>query len=148
VLAFLAKTLKDGEAMNNCNECNAENYITGYLSCEEKTCMDDKGICFNCDFWTVKLRRRNPVVIDGGFYVPQSGNGPGMGGRRFDIKMPNGEEITTHNLSFCGDVPEHFRNRLPDNASFLNGAEKVQVGETTCFNGSRHHYTNGPLQKP
>jgi len=123
--------------MNKCNECGSEDYSTSYLDGEHKRCMDEKDVCFYCAFWTLKLLYPNPVVIDGSFYVPNWGKGPGMGGRRFDIKMPNGDEITTHNLSHCGEIPEHFRNRLPDNASFLNGAERVQVGETTCWNDSR-----------
>jgi len=119
-----------------CNECGTEGYSTSYLNGDNKKCMDEHGLCFNCAFWTLKLLHPNPVVIDGGFYVPQAGRGPGMAGRRFDIKMPGGEHITTTNLSFCGDIPDHFRDRLPDNASFLNGAEKVAVGETTCWNPS------------
>jgi len=122
--------------MHKCNECGEENYSTSYLSGDTKTCMDDKGLCFNCAFWTLKLLRRNPVVIDGGFYVANQGRGPGMSGRRFDIKMLDGEELTTTNLSHCGEVPEHFRDRLPDNAQFLNGAGKVQVGDIGCWNSS------------
>ncbi len=123
--------------MNKCNECGKEDYSLSYMKGANKTCMDEKGLCFTCAFWTLKLDLKNPVVIDGGLYSPESGNGPGMAGRRFDIRMPNGEEITTHNLWSQGIIPEHFRDRLPNNAEFMNGAERVQVGETTCFNPSR-----------
>lgn len=59
-----------------------------------------------------------------------------MGGRKFHIQMHDGQVIETTELWHQGTIPEHFRERLPDNANFLNGAGKVAVGDDYCFNSS------------
>ena len=108
-----------------------------------------RGMCFTCDFWTEKAKelRQNigrVTIIDGATYFPGSGtSGPhrGMAGRRFDIEYikPSefaGRRITCEDLWSGGVIPEIFRGDLPDTARFINGAEKVQVGDITCFNPS------------
>jgi len=43
----------------------------------------------------------------------------GFGGSLFNIRWFDGHEAKTTNLWCQGDVPEHFRSKLPDNAEFI-----------------------------
>lgn len=88
--------------------------------------MNRLSLCFTCLFWTEKLQYVNhPHVarIDGTQYVigeeHQKYAPRGFGGLRFDIQFHDGRKVTTNNLWCNGDIPEHFRARLPDNAVFL-----------------------------
>jgi hypothetical protein len=76
----------------------------------------------------------------------------GMAGRRFDIEYIDpsiyvGQRTTTFDLWSGSTMPEHLRAIFPDTARFLGGAEKVQVGETTCWNPSDHKSEPYPLPK-
>jgi hypothetical protein len=48
-----------------------------------------------------------------------SGAFKGHGGARFVIETADGTRVVTTNLWYQGEVPEHFRDRLPDNARFV-----------------------------
>ena len=124
---------------NKCNSCGEEDYSTSYSQCTTKSIMDEKGFCFKCSFWEDKVIHSpsNRAIIDGHHYVASSGNGGGMGGRKFKIKFNDGREIETTNLWSQGDIPKHFRDRLPDDAEFMNGAGKVECSDGThAFNES------------
>lgn len=44
----------------------------------------------------------------------------GCGGQRFKIKfIETGEIVETNDLRCNGEVPEEFRDQLPDNAEFI-----------------------------
>ena len=80
-------------------------------------------LCFTCNFWREKVAMRdNPNVarIEGKHYMieDEHSNSRGFGGDRFVIFFADGRRVETHNLWFQGDIPAHFRNRLPDNATF------------------------------
>ena len=99
---------------------------------------EQHGYCFLCAFWENRARSHPRTVIDGYVYTPGTrtkGRFRGMAGRRFDIEYFDGTRITTRDLWGGGEVPEAFRDRIPDTARFL-GAERVKVGETTCWNAS------------
>ncbi len=87
--------------------------------------MREKHICFNCAFWEENIRKdldRDFAVINGKHYVlgPHTDKWPsGMGGARFKIRFADGRETVCDNLWCQGKIPEHFRNRLPDNAEFI-----------------------------
>jgi len=106
-----------------CNECGKVGYSTSFMDGSTKRKMDELGVCFDCAFWTLQSQRKDQVVIDGCMYSIGSGGNGGMGGRRFDIKI-NGKETTTNDLWHQGTIPYHFKERMPDNAEFLNGACK------------------------
>jgi hypothetical protein len=86
------------------------------------------------------------TIIGGHIYTPgnrTSGEFRGMAGRRFDIEYmaPSiyaGQKITTVDLWSGGSLPTRLTALYSDTARFLNGAEKAQVGETGCWNSSRH----------
>ena len=106
--------------------------------------MIERSQCWDCNYWTDQLGRRDMLVINGRTYSvgpepkdPRNHRGfLGMAGRRFDITLANGKTFTTHNLWSGGDIPERFRSEFPDNAAFHNGASREIVGGITCFNAS------------
>jgi hypothetical protein len=134
----------------HCSWCNKEVTSTSYCAPYGPRMNKDK-LCFSCVHWDLESNKNDPrrVIIDGYCYgvgdkePPRDGKGRvrgemwGFGGRRFDIEIiATGQKFTTHNLWGGGNIPERFREKLPDNARFLNGAEKAQVGETTCWDSS------------
>lgn len=87
--------------------------------------MDKLGLCFTCLFWTEKLALKDDprvVRVDGTQYVIGDENAPrafrGHGGARFDIRFHDGRHVVSTNLWCNGDIPEHFRAELPNNADF------------------------------
>ena len=84
-------------------------------------------ICHNCHFWMEKVqweidKNPNVVRVDGwhNLITPDDPSAPfqGYGGREFVIKFNDGREVISHNLWHQGTIPDHFRDRLPDNAIF------------------------------
>jgi hypothetical protein len=84
-------------------------------------------ICFSCNHWRQKVERysnKDQVVIDGDCYYIKPNKDPdcgfsGFGGQLFHIKKDNGEIIHTNNMWHNGEIPSHFRDRLKDNAKFI-----------------------------
>lgn len=124
-----------------CPGCGSLDSGTFYSGAESKR-MRETGECFTCAFWELKALAGEPLVIDGRVYgvgpepVPGARQGfLGMGGRRFDVEMFDGRKFTTHNLWSGGEIPERFRDRLPNTARFL-GARVAVVGGVTCWDPS------------
>lgn len=120
--------------------------------------MMERRLCWHCNFWLEEEKRyekehRKMTIIDGHVYGPGNRTtGPmrGMAGRRFDIEYiePSiyaGQRVTTFDLWSGSTMPDHLRARFPDTARFLGGAERAQVGETTCWNPSDHKSEPYPL---
>lgn len=113
--------------------------------------MRDKSYCFRCAHWeeTAQSLVGRRTVITGHLYSPgnrTSGSFLGMAGRRFDIEyLADGHRITTFDLWNGGCIPDHFRDRFPDTAKFLNGAERAEVGDITCWNPSSNKTPTYPL---
>lgn len=92
--------------------------------------MKADGTCFYCDLWRQRVRDSGPgdIVVDGIMYAydprhPKKGGEKfllGHGGREFKILLADGSTVVTNNLWCGGNVPEHFRSRLPDNAKFVS----------------------------
>lgn len=63
------------------------------------------------------------AVIRGVLYILGEERGPatwrGFGGKKFTICFTDGRVVDTTNLNYCGQVPESYRDRLPDNARFV-----------------------------
>jgi len=108
-----------------CKECG-KIVSTNYLN-ETKEALIAGNICFKCHFWVSKLViKDNPrtVRVDGTHYYidddkPRGSSFLGFGGAEFNIKFNDGRLVTSHNLWCQGDIPEHFKERLPDNAVFV-----------------------------
>ena len=85
-------------------------------------------MCFNCSFWDDVLKTKDDVKsvrVDGVQYwigkeeykYPEEFRG--FGAQKFHIKFNDGRETITTNLWCKGNIPEHFEDRLKDNAKFL-----------------------------
>ena len=140
----------------SCVECKALARNT-YLE-PSRTQMLDRRLCYTCNYWREEEHRIERdhltlTIINGHLYAPgnrTSGVGRGMAGRRFDIEYiePSayaGQRVTTFDLWSGSALPEKLRGRFADTARFLGGAEKAQVGGTTCWNGSDRNGEAYPL---
>jgi len=139
-----------------CVKCGGEGRNT---YCEPSyTQMMERRLCWDCNYWVEEEKRyekehRTMTIIDGHVYGPgsrTSGSMRGMAGRRFDIEYIDpsayaGQRVTTFDLWSGSTMPDHLRARFPDTARFLGGAERAQVGETTCWNPSDRKSEPYPL---
>lgn len=117
-----------------CGMCGKEERL--HWSADVEAQLRERKLCFGCNFWENQARKGCDTVIDGFTYGPgnrTSGSFRGMAGRRFDIEYFDGRKVTTYDLWGGGEIPEAFRDRLPDTARF-RGAERAKVGETICWN--------------
>lgn len=116
---------KEGIPAEPCKECG-KIFSTHYTE-STRSVLLEKNICFNCHFWLSKLGiKNNPRTarINGTHYYieddkPRNSSFCGFGGAEFNIRFNDGRLVTTHNLWCQGDIPYHFKERLPDNAIFV-----------------------------
>ena len=124
-----------------CRQCHLAPRAAEVVTCVECGMLDDpasiadggrlrtRSLCFSCDLWTDRIAEvghPGTVIVGGTFYgydpaAPVRGGNPsllGHGGRRFTIQHADGSTVTTNNLWCGGTIPEHFRDRIPDNARF------------------------------
>lgn len=87
-------------------------------------------LCFHCNHYihTIIPKRDSPgtCIVGHVFYSfdhtrPVVPHTPWLGhaGRTFGIQFNDGRLVTTNNLWCGGDIPEIFREALPDNARFI-----------------------------
>ena len=112
-----------------CGEVDSISHWTpGTLSLE-------RGWCFNCEFWErhIKEHDAGTAIIDGHRYhfdvslpikTARHQDSLGHAGRAFTIVFADGRQVTTNNLWAQGKIPERFRDRLPDNATFERREKK------------------------
>lgn len=119
----------------HCLKCGFENPHLAYGE-PVKSQMRGRQLCFSCNFWINRIEKfdedgdRTYLTVDGAVYsfytkepmVDKSKHGfLGFGGRVWWIYFPSTDtRIKTNNLWHGGDVPEHFRDRIKDNAEFLH----------------------------
>lgn len=113
--------------------------ITGYKT--------NEGLCSSCTHWDELIRNQhlNPEIIflrvNGRHYQTHlndinkpPGKYSGFGGRKFVVKQIFNQGLPdvfyTCNMWTQGTIPEHYREKLPDNAEFVN-----EVTETVVFDG-------------
>lgn len=124
----LEATLARWRANGQCREC-AELLDDGWIE-EVKQRVLTERLCHNCLIWTDLLTLDSGlvrVVVDGEHYSFRRGDdGPGrmgftgFGGRAFTIHWRDDTpEETTRNLWRQGTIPDHFRDRFPNNADFV-----------------------------
>src|SRR6185312_3699335 len=139
-----------------CRGCGKEGRNTYYEP--SYTQMLERRLCWDCNYWRDAEERYTKdhlrmTIIDGHVYTPgnqTSGSFRGMAGRRFDIEYiePSvyaGKRITTFDLWSGSTLPDYLKAKFPDTARFLEGAERAQVGETTCWNPSQSRAEPYPL---
>jgi len=109
-----------------CKECGKFETNRYWNNTAER--LRKENLCFDCDFWTEKVEwTKDPqqsvrcVRTKGVHYFisQESDNGmKGFGGSLFHVHFNDGRVTETRNLWCQGDIPEHFKERLPDNAEF------------------------------
>ena len=114
------------EAKKVCSKCGKE-YVNHYDG-DVSFIMEAENVCFTCAFWIWQHRvdqegKRKYAIINGKHYVldPHTDrNWPvGSCGRVYTIRFHNGETVVCDNLWHQGEIPEHFRDIMPDNAEFV-----------------------------
>lgn len=99
-----------------------------------RTEMVKQKLCFNCHFWLEKVQwakngditddENHCIRVGGAHFVANeliTGRlprfGVGFGGTLFRFFMKDGRTIESNNVWSQGTIPEHFRDRLPDNCT-------------------------------
>ena len=89
-------------------------------------CIICSGECFDKNFWKRIIKEKEKHIIINGVCYCDAGNvdNPlqsmflGHSGRRFWIRFKNDSTLTTNNLWYQGEIPDEFRDELPDTAEF------------------------------
>lgn len=89
-------------------------------------CVICSGKCFHTKYWRdIIAEKEKHIIINGRCYCdagniehPSNYTFLGCSGRRFWIRFEDGHTITTNNLWVQGEIPEEFRDQLPDTAEF------------------------------
>lgn len=112
-------------ALHECRECQGL-FRTAIFGPEVAERLERERLCFPCLRWTdaVALASRSESVrIAGRHYMIGREDAPereprGFLGQRFVIRFDSGKVVETTNLWSQGEIPGHFRQRLPDNATW------------------------------
>lgn len=102
-----------------CRECGG--LVSRRVMSPLKARLEALNICQNCEFWTRIVSEGAWVVGGEAFNVGDEssrGGFRGFGGARFVLLHEDGRRVATTNLWCLGRVPAHFRDRLPNNATF------------------------------
>ncbi|MEU9849317.1 hypothetical protein [Streptomyces sp. NPDC047985] len=112
--------------------------------------------CFDCRFWTEKIRwaedggqrpgdsRQAPAPVarvNGLHFVirPMNTTTPaqflGFGGALWTFRFNDGREITSNDVMTQGEIPERFRDRLPDNAVIVPQEQPESTARFGSFEG-------------
>lgn len=125
------------QLMSNCKICGAEIDSDRYVQDTKKE-LDEHQMCFNCNFWRDMLEKdakRPPhtwCMINGTHYVIEPDEPgsyfQGFGGREFTIEFNDGTVVTTHNLWCQSEPGEHWKDKFPDNAKFVDNKKWQKIG--------------------
>lgn len=110
-----------------CRICG-EDYDPSHSMLEKE--MEEHQMCFSCNFWRDMLKKDSKclphrvAIIDGSHYIiaPEDDPDPfrGFGGDRFEILFKDGYRVITTNLWYQGEISEHWKEKFPDNAQFVD----------------------------
>lgn len=114
----------------HCVKCGVTGYTTNYFE-PTKSRMIENSLCFECDHWTgliIGKDNKDRVRVDGSHYmIGPENNHPshckGFGGAKWKIRFKDGREAETTNLWHQGQIPDIFKDELPDNAEFIHEAK-------------------------
>jgi hypothetical protein len=114
-----------------CVECKRSVFSTDLRYTEEMNAqLIEAQMCFKCNFWTERLNYQgdHAVVRFEGHHFMYDTKRPwnedtntfrGHGGAIFKITFhlaDVGQSVLTNDLWAQGEIPKHFRSRMPDNA--------------------------------
>jgi ribosomal protein L37E len=122
----MEKYRKGEESFYLCGICGEADSPTNWMG----DALEDE-LCFHCSFWVRKIRdyrySNKMIVVDGNLYrvgkeEPKSlFKFRGHSGRKFTIeKLDTHESFISTNLWHNGQIPDRFRDKLPDDAKFLS----------------------------
>lgn len=120
---------EDGSGQNQIHDMNPEHFV----KCDIRSIMERDGVCYHCGFWTRMYEQHkndpNWLIIDGVSYianpfVPNTNNMTrrfmGFGGRMMEAIKNSGEKVISNDWWHQGEIPECFRDIMPDNAKWDN----------------------------
>lgn len=91
--------------------------------------MEERHLCHSCNFWhnhienDATVNKDVFVIANGVHYIIGDENSTdyfrGFGGAKVTIKFKDGRVIKSSNLWCQGNIPERFRNEMPDNAEIV-----------------------------
>lgn len=104
-----------------------------FVKCDIRSIMERDGVCYHCAFWIRMYEQHkndpNWLIIDGTSYianpfVPNTNNMTrrfmGFGGRTMEAIKNSGEKVISNDWWYQGEIPECFRDIMPDNAKWDN----------------------------
>lgn len=108
-----------------CRECqtiwNPAHYSNNQIAMGHRA----RGLCSTCAFWDDAYRDYldgKRVVVNANSYTIAREDATGLrghSGARFRIQYPDGRMIESTNVWHQGQIPIHWRDRMPDTAVFL-----------------------------
>lgn len=107
-----------------CVDCGQRDLLGWMDSVRAK--LEATGLCHTCLHWAesrqaLRAKSWKHFVAKGSFYtIGDTYEGQGFGGSRWHVTWPCGHVEDTKNLWHGGDVPERWRERLPDNAELVS----------------------------
>jgi hypothetical protein len=114
---------------HRCKLCGKKEHCTWEPKTQKR--LRANQTCFICDFWQkiilqVAVKPDESVRVKGHHYfilpdLPDNVDKwhAGHGGSLFRIQFNDGRYVESRNVWHQGDVPAHFADQLPDNATFL-----------------------------
>lgn len=107
-----------------------------FIYSETTEIMKEKGWCFICACWQHRLEvlkdEKNWLIINGESrvaksFIPNPTHGQrafmGSGGTTQYFRKFDGTLIKSNNVWYQGNVPQAFRNEIPDNAEIITEAQ-------------------------
>ena len=120
---------EDGSGQNKIHDMNPEHFV----KCDIRSIMERDGVCYHCAFWIRMYEQHkndpNWLIIDGTSYianpfVPNTNNKTrrfmGFGGRTMEAIKNSGEKVISNDWWHQGEIPECFRDIMPDNVKWSN----------------------------
>jgi hypothetical protein len=109
-----------------CKECGK--HEDGTWVPEHIAKLRKRSLCFDCDYWQDYVEvAAHPIdglrcvrTFDGIHRTigdERARGSRGHGGRKFVVVFIDGRRVESTNVWFQGSIPEHFRARLPPNAT-------------------------------
>lgn len=120
---FNIQHIEDESKLIKCKFCGTPEYIHWIDEVNEQLIKNQW--CFNCNFWFEKVEylKNNDKTFDGhqviridGYHSIIHNVVKGDGRANFKYQLFNGEIIKCNNVTYQGDIPERFKEMLPDNA--------------------------------
>lgn len=132
-----------GACTNNetCSCCGAPMEIDTFDQRASLTIfMRKRQLCFTCAFWKDKIENPHPdrEIINGSHYVfhkslSEHRHFQGFGGTTMYILKNDGTVKRSNNVWFQGNIPDRFRQQLPDTAKFIAKAAYYRIRDNFQF---------------